>query len=147
MSHSMRSSGHKSESARAVTGSAVLIGVGALVLILVGWVVLQAMGTPSPGSVFQGTIARPPTPTAGLAVQPTAAPSRAEPGASPIPMLPPPATIAQPGPTALSQAPRLTVGELEHDFGDIHPTAPVSHVFVFTNTGTAELVIERLTAS
>jgi predicted alternative tryptophan synthase beta-subunit len=62
-------------------------------------------------------------------------------------MLLPAATIVPPNATAIAQAPRLTVGELQYDFGDIPPTAPVSHMFIITNTGTAELVIERLTAS
>jgi len=116
-------------------------------LILAALVVLRTKGVPSPGGVSQATIARPLTvPTQPALKAPTSTPG-SEPGASPIPVLPPPATIGPPGPQDIAQGPRITVSALEHDFGDIHPTAPVSHVFVFTNTGKSELVIERLVAS
>jgi hypothetical protein len=43
--------------------------------------------------------------------------------------------------------PQITLSERGYDFGDIQPTGPVTHTFTFTNTGTAELVIERVGAS
>jgi hypothetical protein len=43
--------------------------------------------------------------------------------------------------------PHIALSEQGYDFGDIQPTAPVTHTFTFTNTGTAELVIERVGAS
>ena len=43
--------------------------------------------------------------------------------------------------------PQITLSELAYDFGDIPPTGPVEHIFTFTNTGTADLMIERVGAS
>lgn len=147
MTRPTRLSDRQPEGAKDGIGNLVVIGAGALLLILAGWVVLQTMGAPSQPAVSEATIARPLTvPVERASPQAPTAPG-AEPGASPIPLLPPPETIAPPGPAALAQGPRLTVAALEHDFGDIHPTTPVSHVFVFTNTGAAELIIDRLTAS
>lgn len=63
-------------------------------------------------------------------------------------------TAGPPAPTATSsvivpgeRVPHITLSELTYDFGDIPPTAPVEHTFTFTNTGTANLVIERVGAS
>lgn len=147
MSRPTRYSGRKPEGPK-VTSSVILIGAGVLLLILAGLIVLQTMRAPSPGVTAQATIARPQTlPARPTQPKPARPPTAAEPGASPIPMLPPPATIGPPGPQDIAQGPRISVSALEHDFGDIHPTTPVSHVFVFTNTGQSELVIERLVAS
>ena len=43
-------------------------------------------------------------------------------------------------------APKIVFESLEHDFGTVQPNTPLTHNFVFTNQGTAPLLIEKVKA-
>ena len=102
--------------------------------LLCGWG-MSGCGGSGPGSGVAPTVPQatpgPPSPTATV----------------------PASTTPQPSPvltrTRLPSEgePHLTLLELTHDFGEIPPTGPVEHTFTFTNTGTADLVIQRVGAS
>lgn len=43
-------------------------------------------------------------------------------------------------------APKIFFESLAHDFGTVQPNKPLTHSFVFTNQGTAPLLIEKVKA-
>ena len=59
-------------------------------------------------------------------------------------VMPPPATIAAPSAEEIARGPRLTIETTEFDFGKVPATGKLEHVFVFTNTGQSDLIIERI---
>jgi hypothetical protein len=45
-----------------------------------------------------------------------------------------------------ANAPQIVFEASKHDFGTVQPNTPLSHNFVFTNKGTAPLLIEKVKA-
>jgi hypothetical protein len=45
-----------------------------------------------------------------------------------------------------SNTPKIVFESLTHDFGTVQPNTPQTHNFVFTNQGTATLLIEKVKA-
>ena len=43
-------------------------------------------------------------------------------------------------------APKIVFESRAHDFGTVQPNTPLTHSFVFTNQGTAPLLIEKVKA-
>jgi hypothetical protein len=45
-----------------------------------------------------------------------------------------------------ANTPKIVFESLTHDFGTVQPNTPLTHSFVFTNQGTAPLLIEKVKA-
>ena len=45
-----------------------------------------------------------------------------------------------------SNSPKIVFESLTHDFGTVQPNTPLTHNFIFTNQGTAPLLIEKVKA-
>jgi hypothetical protein len=59
-----------------------------------------------------------------------------------------PAATTTPAPdTSPEESPRLSVSRPNHSFGDLVVGRPTSHLFELTNTGAADLVIDRVSST